>query len=1024
MINFFLKRSVVINLLSIFFIVIGGYLFITVKREAFPEITFDIVNVSAVYPGASPEEVERLVTNPIEDELRTVDGIDKVESYSLESRCQIVVRLDEDLSDDEVSRTVLYIDQAVARVKDLPDEVEDPVVQELTSDRPLITLTIAGGNALSRDKFAEELKDALEDIDGVARVLATGDAPKEIWVEAELRKLQDRRVTLGEIAGTLRERNLNLPAGTAPDKDRELMVRTVGALNTAEDVASVILRGNDARNYLRVGDVARVYETFKKEDILPRANGLPAIHLQVFKLKKGDTITLAGTVKDLRKEFEPRAAKLDIQLLVSDDISFFISRRLNVMKNNMMIGGISILLVLFLFLEWRVAMAAAWGVPIAFVAAMSIAIPAGFTINLLTLLALIIVLGLLNDDAVVVAENIYRHTEKGEPPEVAAEKGAKEVVMPVIAGVATTMAAFIPFGMVSGIMGKFLFMIPVTVILCLAASLMESFWILPSHALDLLKVGKKLRRGSGRWYEIMSEKYRKLLGWFIDNRYKFLALAMVVTVVTVMVGVARIKIVMFPEGLIDQFFVQVETPRGTSVEGTKKVFKEIEKIIMTLPPEHLNSVTGSVGESGFEESLRRGTHLAQARVFLVPQENRKKQTNDIIDELRPRFENVKGIARLIIEKVRPGPPTGKAVQVRIRGREMSVLQQISNEIKQELHSMPGVSDIRDSMEGGKEELQVKLRPEEAAYARLDTTRIARELLYAFDGGEATEISRDRDKIKVRVKLSPEDEKRPDLIKQLSVLNAEGRQIRLGTVVKEERREGPAYFEHYNYRRSLTIFAGVDNEKSTSYQANQALITKFEDIPERYPGYELIYGGEEEQTRESMLSLRRAMIVALLLDFVILAGLFASYIQPFLIMLTIPIGLVGITWALILHDMPASFMALLGIVAMTGVVVNNAVLLVDFINIRRNEGASLKEAVIDAGVRRLRPIWASSLTTLAALFPTAYGLGGYEPFVQPMTLSLAWGLAFATPLTLFFIPMFYLILDDTLAWMRRVIFRKV
>ncbi|OGR83995.1 MAG: hypothetical protein A2902_04825 [Elusimicrobia bacterium RIFCSPLOWO2_01_FULL_64_13] len=1017
MIKFLLHRNVIINLLTAFFVIVGGTLFVTVRREAFPEVTFDMVTVTTIYPAASPEDVERLVTNPIEDELRAIDEIDKLESYSLEGRSFILARLDEELSDGRVSRVVSDIQQAVARVKDLPDEAEDPLVEEMTSDRPLITVSVAGADPATRDGFAEEFEDALEDVPGVSRVVGTGDSPKEIWVEASLDKLLEHRVTLGEVARILRERNLNLSAGTAPDRTRELMVRTVGELETAKDVSGVILRGNDERSFLRVRNVAAVRETFEDEKLEPRANGKPAIHLQVFKKKKGDTIHIAERVKALRREMEPSARALGLELIESDDISYFITRRLKVMRNNMMIGGVFILVALFLFVDWRVAVAAAWGVPLAFLAAMTIAIPLGFTLNLLTLLALIIVLGMLNDDAVVVAENIQNHMERGEPPDEAAYRGTKEVILPVLGAVTTTMAAFVPFGMVSGIMGKFIFMIPVTVILCLLASMLEAFWVLPSHALGLMRLGGKARQDAGLWFQAVVKYYRRSLNWCIDHRYKFMAFAVILGAVTILIGMARIKIVMFPEGLIDQFFVQIETPRGTSLETTKEALDKVEKVLLTLPKSELEEITGTVGLTGYEEGVRRGTHLAQERVFLTPQESRERRTDEILAWLRPQLERIPGIAKLTVEKLRPGPPTGRAVQVRVRGRDLEVLKKISEEIQEELARLPGTFDIRDSLEGGKDEVQVRLNPEEAAYSGLDATRIARELLFAFDGSEATEIQRGDDEIKVRVKLRPEDERRPDLIERLRVLNPQGREIRLGSAVQTSRRGGPAYIEHYNFRRSLTVFADVDNVRLTSYQANQALAEKFKGLSKERPGYELIFGGEEEHTRESMLSLRRGLIVALLLNFVILAGLFSSYVQPFIIMQTIPIGLVGVAWALIVHREPASFMALLGTVAMTGVVVNNAVLLVDFINHERAKGVSLREAVVEAGVRRLRPIWASSITTLVALFPTAYGWGGKEPFVQPMSLALAWGLAFATPITMFFIPMFYLVLDETMRWAR-------
>lgn len=1019
MIEFFLGRRVFTNLISILVIVLGGWQFYHVRREAFPDVTYDIVTITTLYPGASPEEVEKFVTLPVEETLKVVDNLDKVESYSIESRSLIVIHLKEGMNAREVSRAVTDVQQAVARTEDLPEEATVPLVTEMTSDRPLITLSVAGGDIFTRDAFAERLKDIFEDVPGVSRVEQDGDLAKEIWVEADPSKLARYAITVGEIANILKAENVNLSAGSIRMGKEDLLVRTVGAFQTAEDVASVILRGNDERSFLRVRDVAKVRETFAEAKVLARAGGLPSINLLVRKNREGDTIELAEKVKRIRSEQEPEAGRLGLKLLVSEDWSFYIKRRLNVMKSNMLQGGFLIVVALFLFLDWRLALVAAWGVPISFAAAMMFAVPFGFTINLLSLLGFIIVLGMLDDDSVVVAENIYRHLEMGKPPLKAAIDGTREVILPVLGSVAATGAAFIPFALVEGIMGKFLFMIPVIVIMSFAASVFEAFLILPSHVMDLLPWGKPVEeKAEGRWYAFVIRKYRGALTWCADHRYRFMALALGVFLATALTAYFRLKVIMFPPGMIEQFFVQIEMPEGTAVEETEKALAEAEKAILRLPPSDLEAVTATAGMTGFEATLRRGSHYGQARVFLTPQESRERLTDDIIRELRPRFDRIPGASKVIIEKFRPGPPVGMAVQVRVRGNDSAVLKSVADRMKAELSKMKGVSDVKDSFEGGKTELRITVDPKEAAYAGVETSQVARHILYAFEGGEVTKIRRIDEEVVVKVKLAPEFRRRPDSVEGLLVLNSRGQQINLGPLVKVERKKSPPYIEHYNFKRAIQVTADVDNVAITSYEANNKLRELFKDVPREFPGYELIYGGEEEKTRESFASLKRGFLVALFLDVIILAVLFNSYVQPFIILLTIPIGLVGVAWALMLHGQPASFMALLGAVAMTGVVVNNAIVLVDFINTMRREGKSEHDAVIEAGVTRLRPIFASSITTLLGLFPTAYGIGGYEPFVAPLCLALAWGLALAMPMTLFVIPMATLIVDDAVQWFRR------
>jgi multidrug efflux pump subunit AcrB len=1021
MIEFFLKRRVLTNLLTLFIIFVGGWQAYHVRREAFPEVDFDIVTITTPYPGASPEEVERLVTDKIEDELRSVSGIDKVSSFSLEGRSLITIWLDEDLKERHKARAVSDIEQAVNRVQDLPGLAEKPLVEEMTSDRPLIALSVAGGTDEARHRLAEELKDVLEDIDGIAQVEYTGFRKREVWIEADRRKLTEQRLTLAEIASAVADRNVEMSAGTVEIGPQEVWIRVVGSVFTAAQVGDIILRATDARSYLRIKDVADVREAFEEQRVVTRANGKPAIDLNVRKLRTGDTIHLARKVRDVKERYEPRARENGMELVLSDDISFFINRRLRVMTNNMMQGGLLILAALFLFLDWRLAFVAAVGVPISFAFAFLVAVPLGFTINLLTLMALIIVLGMLDDDSVVVEENIYRHLEMGKKPVQAAIDGAREVVVPVVTSVSVTCCGFLPFALMSGIMGKFLFMFPVVIMMAFAASVFEAFFILPAHVVDIMPLGRPIESGAeGRWYRSVIGTYRRVLTWLLHRKAAFLLLVAVFIGITAIVARWRLKLILFPPGLIDQIMIQVDAPQGTGLTETERVFRPVEEAVLQLPGAELESVRTTIGMKGIEESVRLGTHYAQARVFFTPEETRPRKTKELVAELRAKLKELPGAEKVVFEEIHAGPPVGRAVQIRVRGRDPDVVGKIAGRVKAELGTLDGVVDIADSREGGKDQIQVRLDPRDAAYAGLAVADVARNILYAIDGGEASIIRRpaETDEIRVKVRLKPQQRAVPEELLDLRVLNPQGQPVILDSVARIERTQGPPFLEHYNFRPAVTVTADVQLDKITSHEANSHIMNKFADLQEEFPGYDLIFGGEAEETQESMRSLFRAFGVAVGLDFVILASVFGSYLQPFIILLTIPIGLLGVAYALILHGKPASLMALLGAVAMTGVVINNAIVLVSFINQRRREGADPIEAAVDAGAIRLRPIWASSVTTLLGLFPTAYGFGGYEPFVAPMALSLAWGLTLAMPMTLFLIPAAYVFAEDARAFITR------
>ncbi len=498
--------------------------------------------------------------------------------------------------------------------------------------------------------------------------------------------------------------------------------------------------------------------------------------------------------------------------------------------------------------------------------------------------------------------------------------------------------------------------------------------------------------------------------WVLRHRGKFALLLLAFLVLTAGVARWRLKFVLFPGGMIEQFFVQVEMPPGTNLAATEAVVAGLEKTIAAMPPTELDTYTAAVGLKGQEDQERLGTHYGQVRVYLTPEDSGRRPTKDVIEDLRRRIGTIPGVTRLTIDELQPGPPVGEAIMVRARGRDPEVNRAIAGEIRAFLGTIKGVTDVRDSLEDGKQQWRITPLEGEAAYAGVDAESIARDLFYAVDGIQVSRIQRPDEEVEIRLRLKPDQRDSAADLMRLDARSPAGRAVRLSRVAAVEERRGAPFLPRYNYKPAVSVSADVDEDVITSREANRLVQEKFKDVPERYPGYELIYGGEEEETAKSMRSLFRSFGVAIMLDFVILAVLFGSYLQPFIILLTIPIGLLGVVYALLVHGQPASFMAMLGVVAMTGVVVNNAIVLVNFINEKRALGIPVEQAAVDAGAERLRPIWASSITTLLGLFPSAYGFGGYEPFVAPMALALAWGLTFAMPMTLFLIPAAYVTLD--------------
>jgi multidrug efflux pump subunit AcrB len=1016
MIEFFLSRRVLANLLTLFLIVVGLGAFLNTRREMIPEFSFFTVLIETRYPGASPAEVEELVTTLIEDELRTVDGIDRVESYSLESVSLIVVRLDDRLGDADADRVVIDVQQAVNRVRDLPKETEVPLVREITSNDPVVLLGVAGGTLEARDQLAEDLEDAIKNLPGMSKVDLLGDRPREIWVEVDPSRLLAYEVSLDEIARSIAASNVQMPGGSVVLAGEDVLVRTEGPLRTAHDVAEVLVRGQADDSSLHVRDVAQVRETFEKERQRVRVNGQPAIVLMPRKKRTADALDLIQRIKRVTAEFEPRAREAGMALVLCWDQSHWIERRLNVMTSNMVQGGLLILAALFVFLDWRLAAVAMLGVPISFATAMIGASLLEVSINMMTLLAFIVVLGMLDDDSVVVAENIYRHLEMGKSPARAAIDGAKEIALPVIASVATVASAYLPFLLVGGIWAKFLMAFPIVVVLCFTASLLEAFCIMPAHVLELLRFGKPVERQGRRFYRAVAGMYRRALGWTIRHRYRFMGLLVLFMAVTIGLAFWRLKLILFPPGALEQFIVQIEMVQGTPLERTEAALARIESWLEALPQGVVNATLTSAGVTFDEwDRTRRGSQRGQIWVFMASgQSVGTAEVDAILQRIREDLAGFEGFKKMSVNKVAGGPPVGRPVFAKIRGPDMDTLRDIADQLKARLADIPGVFDIQDSLEGSKGEYVVALDERKAGLSGMHPRRVAEQVFYALEGGDVTRIRRGTTEVKVRVRLQealPEEEGLT-VLEDLLVSGDAGRVTQLRGLVSFQRREAPPLIEHFNFRRSITVTADVDDRQITGFAASRLLQGAFDELRPRYPGYDLIFGGEEEQTRKSFATFLRSFGVTLLLDFLILAVLFNSYVQPFVVLgLTIPTGVIGAAYALMIHAEPLSFMAILGIVAMAGVVINNAIVLVSFINNNRAAGMPMEEACLEAGYTRLRPIWASSITTLVGLLPTAYGFGGFEPFVQPMARTMAWGLAFAMPITMFLIPMGALLVED-------------
>lgn len=1017
--EFSVKNSLLINLISVFILIAGMYtLFVfKIRREAFPEVSYDMVVVNTIYPGSPPEEVEKLVTIPIEKELKGVDGIEEMTSTSIDNQSNILIKISQDVKDKD--KVVDDIQKSVDRVRDLPKEVDDaPVVTEITSGEiPVIQVALSGEIEESKlQEYVEDLEDILVDIEGVSSVNRRGWRNREVWVEVDPVKMQKLYLSLEDIIGALKKKNISLPGGKLRGKE-EFSIRTTGEFYTKEEIENVVIRANEVGNWLRIKDVAVVRFAFEDENIINKSFGTRSINLTVVKRATGDAIKIVKQVKKHTVDFLSQSdSKLEVSYI--NDISYYVNRRLGVLKNNGIIGIVLICLVLMVFLNFRIALLTALGLPIAFCATLSVMALLGLSINLITMFGLIIVLGMLVDDGIIVAENCSRYLEMGMNPREAAIKGTEEVVSPVTTTIITTIAAFSPLLFMEGMIGKFIWGIPLIVIIALNASLFEALVILPSHFADFVSFGGKFKSKKDLpWFKSLFNFYTKVVNKALDKRYLVIFVLVIVLILTFFRAKSMPFILFSSDEGIEEFFVRLEAPVGTNLYTTNELAVRVENIIKELPKKQLDAYTTTIGSIGagweFDPYGKMGSHVAQITVYLTPFTMRKTKVNEVIDSLRDKVKDVKGFDKIYFEKEHAGPPIGKAIAVQVRGEKFTVLNEIAEKVSVFLNDMKGVSDVTSDYEVGRGEIRVVIDEDQASRAYLSVGEIAASIRNSFKGGVATSIKpvQAEEDIDVIVRF-PEDyrNKRASFDKIL-VPNKFGNLIPLNKIANLEDKVSITDIKHLNGKRVVTVRADVDNKEMTSSKANSLLEKEFKELIKNYPGYSIKYGGEQQENVKSTRSFIRAFILAFLLIFLILAANFNSLIQPLIVMMAIPFGFIGVIWSFYFHGQVLSFFMFMGFVGLMGIVVNDSIVLVDFINTLRRKGVERKDSIVQAGQLRLRPVLLTTITTAIGLTPTAYGIWGGDPFLKPMALTIVWGIICATALTLVVLPCIYAIIDD-------------
>lgn len=1025
-----IRYPLIVNLSLLLVLVIGVMSWKSLPQEIFPVVDLDIVNIKTEFDGASPLEVEQQITIPIEEEFEDSQDIDYLTSTSSEGLSSIYIKLKPGSNvDDFMQETRTILD----RIDDLPDTADKPEFSRIRTRFPVITLVLYGD--LSKAKLydmAEQVRRQMMQINGVASVGMAGDRDWELWVEVDPHNLAALGIPLDSVIAALRNNLVDQPGGAIKSVEGDIRLRGKGVSPNPEDIRNIVIRTNDRGGELHIGDVARVIRRFEEPTTYARFDGKPSINLTVTKTADASSIKLAAKIKELAAELR-QTLPASVYVGYHTDTSVYIKTRLNTVLSSGLVGLTLVLLSLYLLLNFRVAAITAFGIPVSFMVAIALLYYLDYTINMVSLFAFLIVLGMIVDDAIIVTENIYRHLEEGMNNFDAAILGTREVFWPVVVSTTTTIAAFLPMFAISSMLGEFIRVIPIVVSCALIGSLLEAFLVLPSHAVKYMHYENK-QTGLINWKKYL-DYYAGFLHWAALNRYIVLSLSVGLLAITLVYAKTRMEFELFGHVDIGQFFVNIETPNTYSLDDSLELAKEIEKKIKnTVRPEELNTLLTNVGISFIDfNRFKTGSNIMQFTVdlkkpkahgliekYITPLVNfdfdafgpRERSADDIINDVRASLANIPGIQRMYILKPDAGP-AGSDIEIGIKSKDFNLLRSKADEISEYLKRIPGVNDVQHDQEAGKLEYKYELN---ATGRRLGITQsqLANFVRSGFLGYEAVYVTWNENRIPVRVIFPESMRKNSDSLKRLPLVLPDGKTVYLGDIATITVGHGLNQIKRRDHERMATITGDVDSKITTANQVIKQIQKKFRSHPK--DNYQLLFLGEKKNADESFKGIDRALLIALTIIFFMLAALFNSLIDPLVVMMAIPFGLIGVIFGHLVFGYHLQFLSAVGVLALSGIIVNDSLLMVDFIKQKRAQGMDRISAVVVSGRVRARPIILTSVTTFLGVSPLIFFATGQTAFLSPMAVSLGFGLLFATVLILVVLPSIYLVADDLkLCW---------
>ena len=1001
----------------VFALVIGlgvlGYL--AMPREQDPEINFNWVSIVTVLPGASAEDVEKLVTGPLEDSLKNLADLRFVTSTSRESVSSILVRFRElnavtfDKRVTDLRREI----QAKAN-RELPRDAEPPEVIEITTSNgfPTAQLLLLGQADDETLRYAAyQIKDDLERIAGVDQVVASGLRKPELRVEFDAGRLASRSLTAADVADAVAAWFRDTSAGTARTEGVEWIVRVVGADADPDFLARIpVPRRDQAAPGVTLDAVARVTRSGARATQLASSDGRPAISLAVNKKSYTNTLDLVERLRAYIDTRNPALAAQGLQLVLTDDQTVPTTDAIRVMQNNALVGLLLVIAVCWAFLGTRIALLVGIGIPFSLAGTFALLYALGYTLNISVLLGVVIALGMLVDDAVVVVEAIYYRVQRGTQALAASLEALREVFAPVTSSVLTTLAAFLPLMLLPGIVGKFMFVIPFVVTVALLISLVQAFWMLPTHvaALRFRPSTSRTQKLRDRFNAKIRVGYSRALIAVMRHRVWFgIGCVLLLGAAAGAFAAGMVRVQFFAFDPIRIFYVNVDLPQGTPAEETLRAVEAVERAVRSrLRDGEVRAVVANAGVKFTETEPLYGPAYGQLVVSLLPRADDGREVQEIVEGMRAEIEALPGPGRKSFTVLSGGPPTAKPISVKVRGEDYAELRRAVDALRAVVRDIPGVRDIVDDDQPGRAELRLSLDREAVVRSGLDAATVARLVRLQVDG-EIVQTVRDRGE-KVEVRIAGIERPAADVAALLNEPLAlpGGGVTTLGALVRMESTTSKGNIKRYNFRRTITLEANLDKAQTDTVAANRRIVEAWERLAPQFPGVGLDFTGELDDIQESLDAMGMLFLLGVGLIYLILATQFRSYFQPLLILVTVPLAFAGVTAGLVITDNPLSLYTMYGVVALTGIAVNSAIVLIDAANDRLARGMSVLHAILYAARRRVIPVLITATTTIAGLFSLAAGLGGRSLLWGPVASAIVWGLAISTLLTLFIVPVLY------------------